>query len=81
MLGGASTNTIMQMRAREDMRGRLVAFYSMSFIGALPWGALLIGALANYTGIGRALTYGGIACTLLGLSVIVGRKLPSPAHP
>ena len=81
MLGGSSANTIMQMRAREDMRSRMVAFYSMCFIGALPWGALIIGSLASFIGIGHALTLGGIVCALLGLSVVVARRLPRPAHP
>jgi predicted MFS family arabinose efflux permease len=59
MLLGGSTNTIIQTVADDRMRGRVVAFYAMSFMGMMPWGSLLFGWLAARVGVGEAVTVGG----------------------
>jgi len=62
MLLGGSTNTIVQTVSGDHMRGRVVSFYTMSFLGMMPWGALLMGWLASRIGVGDAVTIGGIVC-------------------
>jgi MFS family permease len=62
MLLGGSTNTIIQTVAEDRMRGRVISFYTMGFIGMMPWGSLLLGTIASHFGVSAAITIGGIVC-------------------
>ena len=64
MLLGGSTNTIIQTVAHDHVRGRVISFYTMSFMGMMPWGSLVLGWLAGVIGVGEAVTIGGIICML-----------------
>ena len=59
MLLGGSSNTILQTVSEDHMRGRVVAFYAMAFMGMMPWGSLLLGWLATRIGVSGAVTFGG----------------------
>ncbi len=59
MLLGGTTNTIIQMVAHEKFRGRVISHYTQSFMGMMPWGALLLGALAARIGVTNAISIGG----------------------
>ncbi len=63
MLGG-TTNTIVQLAAAEHMRGRVISHYTQSFLGMMPWGSLMLGALAGRVGITGAVTFGGSVVVL-----------------
>jgi MFS family permease len=58
MLGG-TTNTVIQLAAAEHMRGRVISHYTQAFLGMMPWGSLMLGALAGRVGVGNAVTVGG----------------------
>jgi MFS family permease len=47
MEGMAASNTIIQTLVREDMRGRVMSYYTMAFVGMAPFGSLLAGGLAH----------------------------------
>jgi MFS family permease len=64
MLLGGSTNTIIQTVASDEMRGRVVSFYAMGFLGMMPWGSLLLGWMAGILGVSIAVTIGGAICVL-----------------
>ena len=64
MLLGGSTNTILQTVSEDRMRGRVVAFYAMAFMGMMPWGSLLLGWLATRIGVGEGVTAGGAVVIL-----------------
>jgi MFS family permease len=70
----ASSNTIIQTIVREEMRGRVMAFYTMAFMGTAPFGSLLAGLLAARVGAPRTLLVGGCACILGG--AVFGLQLP-----
>jgi len=59
-----STNTILQTIVDEDMRGRLVSYYTMVLEGMPPWGSLIAGSLANHLGAQHAVMISGVACLL-----------------
>ena len=63
----AATNTTIQNRVPDALRGRLMAVYATMFMGVQPLGALLAGGLANRVGAPRALTIFGATCLLGGL--------------
>ncbi|HXY42461.1 MAG TPA: MFS transporter [Vicinamibacteria bacterium] len=74
MVQMASSNTIIQTIVREDMRGRVMAFYTMAFMGTAPFGSLLAGALAARIGAPRTILVGGCACIVGG--ALFARQLP-----
>ena len=75
MLQMASSNTLVQAMVRDELRGRVMAVYSMMFMGMAPIGALLAGALADRIGAPLTVALGGAVC-IVG-SILFGRKLPS----
>jgi len=64
MVHMASSNTILQTIVDEDKRGRVMSFYAMAFMGSVPLGSLLSGALAARIGAPATVILGGIACLL-----------------
>lgn len=46
----AATNTVIQTLVDDRMRGRVMAFYMMSFVGTMPIGSFLGGLLAHRIG-------------------------------
>lgn len=74
MMQMASSNTVIQTLVREDMRGRVMAFYAMAFIGMMPFGSLFAGAIASRIGAPWTLVCGGAIC-LCG-AIFFGSRLP-----
>jgi MFS family permease len=70
----AGSNTILQTLADDDKRGRVMAFFTMSFMGTVPIGSLVSGALATRIGAPRTVMLGGVLC-ILG-AALFGRILP-----
>ncbi|PKP51576.1 MAG: MFS transporter [Bacteroidetes bacterium HGW-Bacteroidetes-1] len=60
----AATNTLLQTVVDEDKRGRVLSFYSMSFLGFTPIGSLMLGTIAKYIGVPYTFTLAGIALLL-----------------
>jgi MFS family permease len=71
----ASINTILQTIVPDDKRGRVMSFYTMSFLGVAPIGALWAGTLASRIGAPDTLLVSGCCCVLgaLGYRRFVGR--------
>jgi MFS family permease len=74
MVHMAASNTIIQTIVREEMRGRVMAFYAMAFMGMAPFGSLLAGAVAARIGSPDTVLAGGVIC-MLG-AFLFWRKLP-----
>ena len=62
MLQMACSNTLIQVMVPDALRGRVMAVYSMMFMGMAPIGALLGGALAERLGAPLTVAVGGVAC-------------------
>ena len=73
MVGMAASNTLIQAMVPDRLRGRVMAVYSMMFMGMAPFGALLAGLLADRVGAPIAIGAGGGAC-VVG-SLILGFRL------
>jgi MFS family permease len=61
----AASNTIIQTIVEENKRGRVMSYYTMSFVGMAPFGSLLAGTLANWIGAPRTVMISG-ACCIVG---------------
>jgi len=64
MQGMVASNTILQTLVEEKMRGRVMSYYTMAFMGMAPFGSLLAGALAHAIGAPRTVILSGVACIL-----------------
>lgn len=60
----AASNTILQTITGEDMRGRLMSYYSIAFQGTMPFGSLLAGWAADRFGAAATLAIGGSLCVI-----------------
>lgn len=64
LIMATTTNTLIQMTADEDMRGRVAALYVMVFLGSVPFGAPVIGWVAEVFGAREALVFSGSMAAL-----------------
>jgi MFS family permease len=67
MVQMASSNTLLQSMSPDHLRGRVLAVYSMMFMGMAPFGALFAGAIAERLGAPITVAIGGVACICGGL--------------
>jgi len=74
MLQMASINTVLQTIVTDDMRGRVMSFYTMAFMGTAPFGSLLAGSMAKFIGVPQTILFGGVVC-IFGAILFI-RKLP-----
>jgi MFS family permease len=63
----AASNTLIQSMIPNALRGRVMAVYSMMFMGMAPIGALLAGLLAGWIGATTTVAVGGGVCLAGGL--------------
>ncbi len=67
MQGTTVSNTIIQTLVDGKMRGRVMSFYMMAFVGMAPFGSLLAGAMAHAIGAPRTVIFSGSMCLAGGL--------------
>lgn len=67
MVQMASINTIIQTLVDERLRGRVMAFYVMAFLGTAPIGSLLAGIVAARIGSEYTILFGGSASVAAGI--------------
>jgi MFS family permease len=58
----AGSNTIIQTIVPEDKRGRVMSYYTMAFVGMVPFGSLLAGTMAHAVGAPATLIFNGVCC-------------------
>ncbi|WP_369360600.1 MFS transporter [Streptomyces sp. cg2] len=72
-------NTLVQLSTDPGMRGRVLSVYFLVLLGGTPFGAPLIGWIAQTFGARYGLVLGGAAGLLAAGAVAV--SCPAPAHP
>jgi MFS family permease len=70
-----SCNILLQTLVPENLRGRVMALYTMSFIGMLPVGSLLMGGVAHRLGVQATFLISGVAS--LAMFYVLRRVLPT----
>ena len=73
MLQMASSNTLMQTLAPDELRGRVMSLHTTLFLGVFPFAGLLAGALADRVGESNVLLCGG--CLMVVGVLLFGRVL------
>lgn len=74
MLQMSSSNTLIQAMVPDELRGRVMAVYTMMFMGMAPMGSLFAGTLADRIGAPWTVAIGGLGA--VAGSVLFLRKLP-----
>ncbi len=69
-----SCNTVIQTIVDDDKRGRVMSFYTMSFMGISPFGSLIMGSMASRLGAPVTTLIGGLCCLFVAFLFI--RRLP-----
>jgi len=75
MVQMACSNTLIQAMVPDHLRGRVMALYSMMFMGMAPFGALGAGAAAQRLGAPWTVAMGGAVC--VAASFVYRSRLPS----
>jgi len=79
MQGLTASNTIIQTLVPEDMRGRVMSYYTAAFVGMAPFGSLLAGSLAHWIGAPRTVMLTG-SCCILGAAWFASRLKDIRGH-
>jgi len=75
MVQVAASNTFLQTIVDDDKRGRVMSFFTMSFMGMTPFGSLFAGVVAGRLGAPVTVEIGGLAC-LVG-ALLFAIRLPA----
>ncbi len=75
MVQMASSNTLIQAMVPDHLRGRILAVYSMMFMGMAPFGALSAGVVAHHIGAPLTVALGGMACVVA--AILFWTQLPT----
>jgi len=75
MVEMAATNTVLQTLVTDDLRGRVMAFYTMAFFGTAPLGSLLAGLAADRIGARWTIAAGGVISVAAGFWLV--SRLPA----
>jgi MFS family permease len=73
-LVNASTNTSLQLRAPEALRGRVMSFYTLIAGGVFPIGAFWVGFVSEHWGVGRAFLVNGAAGLVVLATLLLWRR-------
>ncbi|HEY6119634.1 MAG TPA: MFS transporter [Pyrinomonadaceae bacterium] len=76
----AVTNTLLQKLVTDEMRGRVMSMFILSFIGTMPIGNILAGTLSNRFGVRYTLATGGLIIVFFVLSVAIRNKRLRELH-
>jgi MFS family permease len=68
MVQMSGTNTLVQSMVPDALRGRVMAVYSMMFMGMAPLGALYAGTMATRIGARATVLCAGLACIAGGIA-------------
>jgi MFS family permease len=81
----AMANGVLQTECAPEMRGRVMALFTVAFLGSTPIGGPIIGWVSELLGARAGLWVGGVATLAVTGSAIAGvrrrREAPAPALP
>ena len=70
----ATNNTLIQTNVSDEVRGRVLSLYVLIFLGLMPVGSLLLGAIANWIHVSITIT--GCAAITLIYTLYMNWKIP-----
>ena len=70
----AITNTLLQKLSTDEMRGRVMSMFILSFMGTMPIGNLVAGSASHRFGVPQTLAFGGMVVALVAAGVAIFNK-------
>jgi predicted MFS family arabinose efflux permease len=70
------TNTLVQVTTTDEMRGRVMGFFVMAFMGFAPIGSIIAGFLAHQLSTPVTVALGGLVSVLFAI-ILRGKILPA----
>jgi MFS family permease len=70
----ATTNTLLQKLVTDQMRGRVMSMFILSFMGTMPIGNIIAGSVSHRFGAPHTLAAGGIIVTVVVAIVAISNK-------
>jgi predicted MFS family arabinose efflux permease len=67
----AVVNTLLQQLVTDQMRGRVMSMFILSFMGTMPFGNLIAGVASHRFGAPRTLAAGGLMIVLYSMIVAI----------
>ncbi|CAN5710092.1 MFS transporter [soil metagenome] len=74
-------NTTLQLHVEDVVRGRVMALWSVAFLGVRPIAAALDGLIADSVGVGAALALAALLATVGAVGLWLTRPSPSAVQP
>ncbi|HVQ39451.1 MAG TPA: MFS transporter [Pyrinomonadaceae bacterium] len=70
----ASANTLLQKLVTDEMRGRVMSMFLLSFMGTMPIGNIIAGAASHRFGVPYTLATGGLFIVLFAIAMMISNK-------
>ena len=74
IVNNSLANTLLQTAAPDYLRGRIMGFYSFVFVGMAPFGAFLVGVVAEHYGVPVTIAAGG---AIVAVTTIIASFIPT----
>ena len=69
-----TANTLLQLRAAPQARGRVMALYGAVFLGSTPVGSVIVGWVGEHVGARATFHLGGLTAVVVGIGVLWSRR-------
>jgi predicted MFS family arabinose efflux permease len=76
----ATVNTLLQKLVTDQMRGRVMSMFILSFMGTMPIGNIVAGTASNHFGPQHTLATGGIIVALVATGIAIFNKRLRDLH-
>lgn len=76
----AISNTLLQKLVTDQMRGRVMSMFLLSFIGTMPIGNIVAGTASNHFGPQVTLAVGGFVVTMVATGVLIFNRRLRELH-
>ena len=76
----ALINTLLQKLVTDEMRGRVMSMFILSFLGTMPIGNIVAGTVSSHYGPQRTLAVGGLVVTVFAAAVTFFNKRLRELH-
>jgi MFS family permease len=70
----AAANTLLQKLVTDQMRGRVMSLFILSFMGSMPIGNILAGSASHRFGVPHTLAAGGLVIVIFAITMTVFNK-------
>lgn len=76
----STINTLLQKLVTDEMRGRVMSMFILSFLGTMPIGNIIAGSVSTHFGPQHTLAAGGLIVSLVATGVAISNKRLRDLH-